>query len=213
MKQLIKSPNRVTCSTSSLTDHILTTFPERVSQQGIIDVGLSDHQLIYCTRKFSRTKLGTHTQITFRSLKNYTAEAYKEALGKVFFPDYENFSDVNKAYENFIQKLMSVIDKLAPFKTKRVKGNSQEWFDDEVLESIAPRDKLFKKYMHGKLNVDKEIYNKARNKSHRLILQNKREYFESKLKENIAKPKDLWKTFKCFTWFIQKFFSCSNQCN
>ena len=69
---------------------------------------------------------------------------------------------------------MNVIDKLAPFKTKRVKGNSQEWFDDEVPESIAPRDKLFKKYKHGKLNVDKEIYNKARNKSHRLILQKKR---------------------------------------
>ena len=80
---------------------------------------------------------------------------------------------MDKAYENFIQKLMSVIDKLAPFKTKRVKGNSQEWFDGEVLESIALRDKLFKKFKRSKLNVDKEIYNKARNKSHRLILQKK----------------------------------------
>ena len=44
---------------------------------------------------------------------------------------------MNKAYENFIQKLMSVIDKLAPFKTKRVKSNSQEWFHGEVLESYA----------------------------------------------------------------------------
>ena len=126
MEQLIKSPTRVTCTTSSLIDHILTTFPERVSQQGIIDVGLSDHQLIYCTRKFSRTKLGTHKQITFRLLKNYTAEAYKETLGKVCFPDYESFSGVNKVSENVIQKLISIIDKLAPFKTKGVKGNSQE---------------------------------------------------------------------------------------
>ena len=59
-----------------------------------------------------------------------------EALGKLCFPDYENFSDVSKAYENVIQKLMSVVDKLAPFKTKRVRGNSQEWIDVEVLESI-----------------------------------------------------------------------------
>ena len=43
---------------------------ERVSQQGIIDVGLSDHQPIYCTTKFSCTKLGTDKQITFRSLKD-----------------------------------------------------------------------------------------------------------------------------------------------
>ena len=82
---------------------------------------------------------------------------------------------MNKAYENFIQKLMSIIDKLAPFKTKQVKGNSQEWFDGEVHESIALPDKLLKKFEHGKLNADKEIYNKAYNKSHRLILQKKEE--------------------------------------
>ena len=38
---------------------------------------------------------------------------------------------------------MRVVDKLCPLKTKSVKGNSQEWFDEEVLESIALRDKLF----------------------------------------------------------------------
>ena len=69
---------------------------------------------------------------------------------------------------------MNVTGKLSSFKTKRVKGNSQEWFDGEVLESRALRDKLFKKFKRSKLNVDKEIYNKARNKSHRLILQKKR---------------------------------------
>ena len=66
---------------------------------------------------------------------------------------------------------MSIIDKLA-LKTEG-KCNSHEWFDGDVLESIALRDKLFKKFKCSKLNVDKEIYNKARNKSHRLILQKK----------------------------------------
>ena len=50
---------------------------------------------------------------------------------------------MDKAYENFIQKLMSVIDKLAPFKTKRVKSNSQGWFNGEVLENIALRDENY----------------------------------------------------------------------
>ena len=78
---------------------------------------------------------------------------------------------MNKDYGNFIQKLMSITDKLAPFKTKRVKGNSQDWFDGEILESIALREKLFKKFKCSKINLDKEIYNKAHKKSHRLILQ------------------------------------------
>ena len=81
---------------------------------------------------------------------------------------------------------------------KRVRGNSQECFDGEVLESIALRDKLFKKFKRSKLNADKKIYNKARKRSHRLILQekNKKEYFENKLKENITKPEDLWEALK-----------------
>ena len=90
---------------------------------------------------------------------------------------------------------MSVIDKLAPFKTNQVKVNWQEWFDVEVLERIDLWDKLLKKFKCSKLNVYKEIYNEACNKSHKLILK-KREYFENTLKENIAKPKDLCKTLK-----------------
>ena len=54
-------------------------------------------------------------------MKNYTAEAYKEALGNVYFPNDENFSEVNKAYEHFIQNLMSVIDKLEPSKLNELK--------------------------------------------------------------------------------------------
>ena len=96
---------------------------------------------------------------------------------------------MDKAYENFIQKLMSVIDKLAPFKTKRVKGNSQEWFNGEVLESIALRDKLFNKFKRSKLNVEKEIYNKARNKLHRLILQKKKKKKKKRVLQKQIKRK------------------------
>ena len=52
LEQLIKSPTRVACSTSTLIDHILASFPSRVFQRAVIDVGISDHQLIFCTRKF-----------------------------------------------------------------------------------------------------------------------------------------------------------------
>ena len=76
--------------------------------------------------------------------------------------------------------MLSVINKLAPFKNKRVKGNSQEWFDGEILESIALRETLFKKFKRNKLIIEKETYDKARNKLHRLILQKQ----ESTLKTN-----------------------------
>ena len=61
---------------------------------------------------------------------------------------------MNDANSNFIQKLMEVIDKVAPVKNKRVKRNSQELFDNEILEKLIIRDKLFKKHRKARLYVD-----------------------------------------------------------
>ena len=63
LKQLIEVPTRVTCSSSTIIGHTLASFPNRVSQQDVIDVGSSDHQIIYCTRKISRIKRRTHKEI------------------------------------------------------------------------------------------------------------------------------------------------------
>ena len=104
LEQLTNSLPLLTCSTFSLIDHIVIIFPKRFSQQVIIDMGLSDHQWIYCTRKISRTKVGTNKQITCCSLKICTAEAYKEPLIKVYFLNYEKSVDVNKAYETSSKK-------------------------------------------------------------------------------------------------------------
>ena len=54
--------------------------------------------------------------------------------------------------------------------------------DGEVLESRALRDKLFKKFKRSKLNVDKQFYNNAVNKSHRLILQKKKRVLRKQIK-------------------------------
>ena len=43
LKQLIQSSTCVTCSTSALFDHILTSVPSRVSQKGVINVDVFDH--------------------------------------------------------------------------------------------------------------------------------------------------------------------------
>ena len=88
LKQLIQSATRVTSTTSTLTDHILTSAPSRVSQKGVVNVGVSDHQLIFCARTISRFKTGgTHKYLNFRSLTNYTVHYYKEALKQIDFPN------------------------------------------------------------------------------------------------------------------------------
>ena len=102
LKQLISCPTHITCSSSTIIDHILANYPDRVFQKGIIDIGTSDHQLIFCARKTLKTKAASHKQTSFRLLKNYSAVLYEEALKKVKFANYENFIKINESYSNFI---------------------------------------------------------------------------------------------------------------
>ena len=67
LKQLIRSPTRVAKSSSTLLDHILTNANEMVSQSGVLDIGQSDHQLVFCTRKKQKCKLYKHKTIKTRS--------------------------------------------------------------------------------------------------------------------------------------------------
>ena len=52
LKEIIQKPTRITSTTSSLLDHILSNAGWKISQKGVIDVGLSEHQLITVHEKF-----------------------------------------------------------------------------------------------------------------------------------------------------------------
>jgi hypothetical protein len=56
LSQLIDEATRVTMTTSSLIDHIVTNTPEKISDSGVIHTGLSDHSLVFAIRKISVVK-------------------------------------------------------------------------------------------------------------------------------------------------------------
>ena len=83
-----------------MIDHILTNSRGKMSQSGVIDIGISGHQLIYLTWKLHRMKLNTHKQIKIRSLKSYTIESSNQGFSMINFPDYEYIDDVEIAYSD-----------------------------------------------------------------------------------------------------------------
>ena len=203
IEQFLTLPTCITNNSSSLLDHILTNSADRISQFGIVNIGLSDHQLIYCTRKITRTRLNTHKYVKMRSLKYYSEDLYVKKLKEIDFPDYSNFKDINEAYSDFAGKVASVIDEIAPIKEVRVKSNSQDWFDAEINEEIERQDKLLAKFKKSRSHSDNENYKKSRNKVQRMIKDKKKNFVIGKLndnigkpKDNIGKPKELWKYLK-----------------
>ena len=88
-------------------------------------------------------------------------ENFERELKNVAFPNYEKFSEVN--YSDLVNKITQVINNLAPYKTIRVKNQSNEWFDGEFAEQISNKDKLFKKFKKSKLHMDELMYKEAKN--------------------------------------------------
>ena len=166
LEQLMSVPTRTTESTATLIDHVLTDSPHKIIQSDVIEMSLSDHKLIYCTRK------------------TYTAVNFIELLNKIDFSNYQTFSRVNKAYLDFITKLITAIDTLCPSKKIRIKGNTKAWFDSEVISIINKRDDYYKNFKSSALETDKDLLKAPKISLKNIIQKKKRTFFQDKLKEN-----------------------------
>ena len=173
LEQIIRRPSRVTDQTATLIDHILTNSSDKVSQSGVIDLGLSNHDLIYCTRKTSMLISHKHNEIFVRSLKRYSAEKFLEILREIVFPNYLTYTCVNDAYSDFIYRFVEAINFIAPSKKIRVKANSKPWFDNQIVSAIQRPDKFYKNFKHSGLETDQDSFKVAKLHLHKMILKKK----------------------------------------
>ena len=171
LEQIITRPTRITDQTATLIDYILTNSPDKVSQSGVVDLGLSDHDVIYWTRKTSLPKSYKHNEIFVRSLKRYSAETFLEILREIVFPNYLTYTCVNDAYSDFIYRFEEAINCTPTSKRIRVKADSKLWFDNQIVSAIQRRDKLYKKFKHSGLETGKDNFKVAKMHLQKMILK------------------------------------------
>jgi hypothetical protein len=82
LSRLIGEATRITMTTSSLIDHIVTNTPEKISDSGhVIHTGISDHSLVFAIRKISVVKKQENT-VEIRNMKNFDEEKFVAELLK-----------------------------------------------------------------------------------------------------------------------------------
>lgn len=68
---MIAEPARTTKLTKTLKGLISASSPKKVIRSGVIELRLSDYELIYCSRKATLFKLNEHCEISLSSMKNF----------------------------------------------------------------------------------------------------------------------------------------------
>ena len=79
--QLISKPTHVTRCSSTLMNHIYVNHPISYISRGVIPNGLSDHHLVYTTRKmFKGDPQNHHIYIKYRDQKKFIEYDFKRDL-------------------------------------------------------------------------------------------------------------------------------------
>ena len=123
LRQLIRDSTRPSLHRDSCLDLIITNS-DAIDKAGVVDVNISDHLLVHCTRK--QLKL-SRVMCNFigRSYRNYNAETFQRNIREANWEEYDNSRTVTgkwKILENIIRDNIDIMCPLKTFKIKQKKG-------------------------------------------------------------------------------------------
>ena len=194
--QIIKESTRVTDKTESLLDHILVNKPDRTVSSGTLPLGFSDHNLIYCTRKRVREKIGVESITVTRSMKNYTKEELVQRIQQADWNPVIQCNDTNTAWKNFETIMNVIINSLAPFRQCKLKTRTEPWVTSELLENIRERDKYHKMFNKTKDEKYYKQFCKLRNMVQRQVRTARHENIAEQIEVNKNDSKKVWASLK-----------------
>ena len=91
---------------------------------------------------------------------------------------------------------MSVVDKIAPLKEKRLKQRSEPWITSELLDDIKARDQDLENFQKTKTDENYNYFCNLRNRVQYNIKKVERDYFYNKISECKNSFTDIWKALK-----------------
>ena len=114
----------------SIIDLIFTNS-KYISKSGVLDINLSDHEMIFITMKKCKSP---KRQCTFsgRSYRDYNKNTFQQAIQNLVWNDFYNRSSPDEAWELFETKIRSVLNQMCPIKTIRINKVKENWMSKTV---------------------------------------------------------------------------------
>ena len=194
LTQHVHNTTRNTDKTKSLLD-LAVTNSSFVSQAGVLDHFISDHQPIYILHKKGRD---SRKSVSFegRSYRNFNRDDFRKKLVEKEWTDMYNTTSPDLAWDRIQANILEVLDEMCPIRSFCIKNYRPDWMTKELIEQIKDRDYFFKK---AKSDGNEDSWNIAkylRNLTNSNIRQARREFVLSELKENESDAKKFWKVIR-----------------
>ncbi|XP_067949404.1 uncharacterized protein [Watersipora subatra] len=187
--QLIQSPTKIQAHSKSLIDHIYETNPSNIHHHGIMDIGLSGHNMVYARRKLRVASQTTkrRTKITYYDWKNLSTQSFQRDINFASWREVYEANSSELMLDKINTKLQSIVDSHLKLKTRYVKSKVLPvWLDHEVQQSIQRWNFLKKAQRWAE-------YKHQRNFLTNLEQKKKKQYVDNLVSQSDTKQtKHLW---------------------
>lgn len=193
---LINTPTRVTQTTSSCLDLLITNADMPVSHCGTITSDISDHcpvYMVYHSKNQSRNSQRKPFLTQHVSAK--TLESFKSDIMVYNWSALFEITDPNLAYSSFLAAFVKMYKTHFPFKpVSRNKKTRKPWITAEHVKKINEKNKLYHLFLRTRSVDTLEAFKKARNKLNNQLRQAKAAYHQQLFEDIFSKHPDVvWK--------------------
>ena len=191
--QLIDSPTRITNTSSTLIDVILTNYQNNIVSAGVSHVSLSDHSLVYALRKISFNSPKGHSTLTYRKFNNFDSAGFRFDISTQNWDKVNSYDDPNVMWDTWKDLFFQCVDKHAPLRTKRIRASKSPWITPQLKKRMHYKDVLKVKAIRSGNACDWLIFKKCRNAVNNEIKQAKEQFFKNALRESEGNSRLTWR--------------------
>lgn len=180
--QLIDEPTRVTATSRTLLDHLLTTNANLIKSFSVDhNHTISDHAII-STELNVIHPVQLPKSIEYRAFNSLIIDDFTVDLLNIDWNYLYRISDINKKKSYFNEKIVGLFNKHAAWKTSRITKKPAPWLTENLKIMMKLRDNALKRYRVSKMVTHWDYYKSLRNLVNKTITLEKRAYLEFKIK-------------------------------
>ena len=194
LRQLIKSPTRLTVERNSCLDLFITNC-DNISKVGVCGINISDHLPILLTRRRIKISKGRCT-FTGRSYRNYNKNNFQQNIHDAEWNAFNSDNTVTGKWNCLLEIIRKNIDKMCPLKVFKIKKEKEPWISNQLIELIKDKDSALKR---AKKKKDPQLWAEAkrlRNRCTKRLREARADYIKENLDDNMGNQKKFWKNIQ-----------------
>ena len=197
LQDVITEPTRITSTTESLIDLIVTTKTNMIRKSGVLPLGISDHCLVYATLRL-KCKTLLRKIIRSRNFKKCNFHDFKNDIERVPFHVLDIFEDKVDLLWGWNLLFNDVCNVHAPYKEVKVRSVSSPWINSEIKIKMNRHFKLFKEATNTKDPIKWKEYKILQNKIITDVQRERTKHFKSQMLE-IKTSAEYWNLLRKVT--------------